>query len=345
MYGRLTFHPDDRGGNDLGRVQRRADRHEQDDSRGQYPRPRDNSFAQQRPRVFPEPRPQAAQPSEPEPEQPRGVFTENGAQFQKPARPHVPEYMKAARRQTSPEPQEFDVPARQEGDGARQNPYVLMSEKNADSEPKVKRRTLMIFTIAAAAVLAGVWISQLVFTAQTQAVYAARAAAEAAIANRHPFAYRELIEREAYANNLNPAFVAAIVLNESSFNPSAVSSKGARGLMQMMEDTSQWVYGSIGAGADYSFDLMYDAATNVKYGCWYLKYLSDKFGGDPVLVAAAFHSGQTTVLNWLSNAAYSSDQKTIALENIPESNTKDYVEKVMNSFAAYRRLYYEEVTV
>jgi soluble lytic murein transglycosylase len=204
---------------------------------------------------------------------------------------------------------------------------------------------LVILTFAAAFALACVWVAQLIFAGQTQAVFAARAAAEASIANKHPFDYRELIEREAVKNNLNPAFVAALVLNESSFNPSAESSVGARGLMQMMEDTAQWVYEQIGAGESYSFDLMYDAETNVRYACWYLSYLSGKFGGDPVLVAAAFHSGQTNVQNWLDNKAYSADQKTIALENMPDGNTKAYVEKVMKAFAAYRRLFYEEVTV
>ena len=275
------------------------------------------------------------------------MYRESGAQYEQPQRPYVPGYMQTAYRQSAPlEPREFDMPESQGDFVNRHNPYMVVSEKNKEGKPAVSRRTLTILVIAAAILLAGVWIAQLFFSAQIRSVYAARAAAEEAVAKNHPYpdGTRDLIEREAGKNNLNPAFVAAIVLNESSFDPKAESYRGARGLMQMMEDTAKWVYDQIGQGADYSFDLMYDAETNVEYGCWYLAYLSDKFGGDPVLVAAAFHSGQTNVLNWLSNEEYSADQQTIPLDKMPDGNTKAYVEKVMNAFAAYRRLYYEEVT-
>lgn len=345
MLGKVYFHQD--GDDTRGGAGRRVTRYEQSDSRGQYPRPRDNPFAQQKPRApvsVPLPPAQAA-PQPREEEAQREVYLKGAAQYEQPQRPHVPGYMQTAYRQSAPlEPREFDMPP--QGDFVnRHNPYVVVSEKNAAEKRAFSLRTLTILVIAAAVLLAGVWIAQLFFSAQVRSVYAARAAAEAAIAKNHPYpdGTRELIEREAGRNNLNPAFVAAIVLNESSFDPKAESYRGARGLMQMMEDTAQWVYDQIGQGGDYSFDLMYDAETNVQYGCWYLAYLSEKFGGDPVLVAAAFHSGQTNVLNWLSDMEYSDDQRTLPLDKMPDGNTKAYVEKVMNAFAAYRRLYYEEV--
>lgn len=346
MRTRVCFH---QGGDEYrGDALRRITRHEPDDSRGQYPRPRDNPFAQSKPRA-PGPPPPAQSPVPPpekrEVEAQREVFREGGVQYEQPQRPYVPGYMKTAYHQDAPlEPREFELPLQQADYINRQNPYVVMSEKNIDQTPKVKKRALIILAAAAAAVLAAAGICQLIFSAQTQAVFAARAAAGELIAEKHPFGYRELIEREAYDNNLHPAFVAAIILNESSFDPYAESYRGARGLMQMMEDTAVWVYDQIGHGAEYSFDLMYDAGTNVAYGCWYLSYLSAKFGGDPILVAAAFHSGQTNVFNWLSNKAYSSDQRTIPLDKMPDGNTKEYVQRVLNAFAAYRRLYYDEVT-
>ncbi|HPJ03772.1 MAG TPA: transglycosylase SLT domain-containing protein [Candidatus Limiplasma sp.] len=341
----FLFHPN--SDNIPGRVQRRADRYEQSDTRGQYPRPRNNEFAQQpKPRVFPTPQARIQQPA-PSPEadsEPQDVFTDHGAQYVKPARPYVPGYMRSDQ-QRQPPPQGFDQLTPQAGAVPGQTQYTVISEKNGEPKPKMSRRTQLVLIAVAAVVLAGVWIGQMLFSAQTQSIFAAREAQAQSIANKHPYSYRELIEREAYKNNLNPAFVAAIVLNESSFDPYAESYKGARGLMQMMEDTALWVSQNIGSGGEYAFDQMYDAETNVTFGCWYLAYLSDKFGGDPVLVAAAFHSGQTNVSNWLSNAQYSSDQRTIKLENLPDGNTKTYVERVLNAFAVYRRLYYEEVTV
>ena len=342
MRTRVFFHQS--GDGFRSGPQRRIARHEQSDSRGQYPRPRDNSFAQTKPRA-PVQAPPPPPPAPREEETQREVFREGGMQYEQPQRPYVPGYMKTAYHQDEPlEPQEFEMPVQQADYIKQQNPYVLMSEKNTDQTPKVKRRALIVMAAVAAVILAGAGIARLIFTAQTQAVFAARVAAEELIEEKHPFGYRELIEREAYANNLHPAFVAAIILNESSFDPYAESSVGARGLMQAMPETAEWIYGEIGNGTGYSFDLMYDAETNVTYGCWYLNYLSEKFGGDPILVAAAFHSGQTNVINWLNNAAYSSDQQTIELENFPDGNTKEYVQRVLNAFAVYRKLYYEEVT-
>ena len=342
MYTKIFFHQN--GDGYQGRVSRRANRYEASDSRGQYPRPRDNAFAQPQRRVPARPRP-VPQQMEPEPEQPRrGTFRDGNAQYEQPAAPYVPDFMRDARQpDRNAEPVPDDRPI-QQAEYLQQNPYTVVSEKNTDSTPVIKRRSLIILTIAAAVVLAGFWIGQLLFSAQTEAVYAMRAASAETIADKHPLSYRDLIEKQAVQNNLHPAFVEAIILNESSFNPSAESYKGARGLMQMMPDTAEWVHSQIGGGTNYSFDLMYHAEQNVTYGCWYLAYLSDKFGGDPVLVAAAFHSGQTNVINWLNNTAYSADQRTMQLENMPDGNTKAYVEKVLNAFAAYRRLYYEEVS-
>ncbi|MDD3214632.1 MAG: transglycosylase SLT domain-containing protein [Eubacteriales bacterium] len=231
------------------------------------------------------------------------------------------------------------------------NPYVVEApekrrrgEPPEDSEGGENRPRIPYLGIAvflAALLLVTLWILEMNFTGAKQTVLAERAAVQATQLDTHPFKYRELIEREAAANNLHPAFIAAIVYNESSFNPQAESSVGARGLMQMMPDTAEWVHGKIDSDTAYSFDLMYDPDTNVKYACWYLASLSNQFFNDPILVAAAFHAGQTTVKNWLANSQYSRDSQTIELQNMAEGPTKNYVSRVLNSYAIYRRLYYE----
>lgn len=188
----------------------------------------------------------------------------------------------------------------------------------------------------------GLWLLQVTFDRTTQGVLTARAEAEQAVANSHPYQYRELIETQAQLNNLHPAFIAAIVLNESSFRPQAESSVGARGLMQMMPDTAEWVHGKMDESATFSFDDMYDPQKNVRYACWYMKFLSDRFSGDPVLVSAAFHSGQGNVQNWLNNSKYSADGRTIDLEDMMDGPTKNYASRVLRDYAVYKRLYYEQ---
>ena len=157
--------------------------------------------------------------------------------------------------------------------------------------------------------------------------------------NGNSITYQSLIERYAAEYNLRPAFVAAIIRNESSFRTDAESSVGARGLMQLMPDTAEWIAGKIG-DSNYSFDHLYDAETNIRYGCWYLNYLSKLFRGDAVLVSSAYHAGQTTVTRWLNDKSISSDGVTIPVDKLPDGPTKQYAGRVTTSYGIYEALLY-----
>lgn len=105
-----------------------------------------------------------------------------------------------------------------------------------------------------------------------------RLEAEAAERAQHPLYYADTITAYADAQGLDPALVAAVILCESSYDPKAESRLGARGLMQLMPDTAEWVAHKLGEdGADYSFDNLYDPQTNIRFGTWYLGYLSRPF--------------------------------------------------------------------
>lgn len=105
-----------------------------------------------------------------------------------------------------------------------------------------------------------------------------RLEAEAAERAQHPLYYADTITAYADAQELDPALVAAVILCESSYDPKAESRLGARGLMQLMPDTAEWVAHKLGEdGADYSFDNLYDPQTNIRFGTWYLGYLSRPF--------------------------------------------------------------------
>lgn len=196
---------------------------------------------------------------------------------------------------------------------------------------------------AFAVILAAVvfWVMGSNYEKETALVLSARQAAEAAVAESHPLKYEELIAQKAQKYNLSPAFVAAIMLNESSFRPDATaSSTGAKGLMQLVDDTSEWVHGKLAWPEPYNPQDLYDPEINAEFGCWYLNYLSAEFRGDPVLVAAAYHAGQNNVQNWLNTSSYSPDGRTLSIDKIPFDDTRRYVTRVMNNFAAYKRLYY-----
>lgn len=155
--------------------------------------------------------------------------------------------------------------------------------------------------------------------------------------------YQDLIEKYAAEYNLQPAFVTAIIRCESSFNTRAESSVGARGLMQMMPDTAEWVGGKL--RDDFDYERLWQAEDNIRYGCWYLNYLSELFRGDPVMIAAAYHAGQGEVWSWLGNPDYSPDGVTLQLESFPEGNTKTYVGRVTKAYGIYQALLYPQDAV
>ncbi len=156
---------------------------------------------------------------------------------------------------------------------------------------------------------------------------------------QYPLSYRDLIEKYAAEYNLSPAYVSAIIRNESSFQPRAESGVGARGLMQLMPDTAEWIAGKLKVSG-YAFERMYDPESNIRFGCWYLNYLSRLFLGDPVSVTAAYHAGQGQVKTWLSDPLLSADGYTMPLSSLPDGPTKSYAGRVIIDYGIYQKKYF-----
>ena len=153
--------------------------------------------------------------------------------------------------------------------------------------------------------------------------------------------YRSLIEKYAGEYGVRPAFLAAIILNESSYDPNAyVASTGSRGLMQLLPSSKTYVRGTAFDGRSIEDNDLYDPELNVCIGANYIRILSDRFGGDPVLVACAYHAGPNNVDYWLYK--YSSDHKTLRYSEIPTQSTRDYARKVVDSYAIYCMHYYPD---
>ena len=149
----------------------------------------------------------------------------------------------------------------------------------------------------------------------------------------YPLAYEEMIASSAREFGLDPARVAAVIYCESSFRVSAVSSAGAVGLMQIMPSTRAWIAEKLNI-ENYSEESLYDPATNIRLGCWYLNYLNDRFGGDLTKVTAAYHAGGGKVDEWLKDERYSSDGETLA--ELPDNATGAYVQAVARAYDIYK---------
>ncbi len=190
--------------------------------------------------------------------------------------------------------------------------------------------------IALSALIAIAFTAQCLMSAYLKRQADLHVAEQQAIDENYPIEYREMIEKSAAEYQLQPAFVTAIIRNESSFRPRAESSVGARGLMQLMPDTAEWIAQKTKTNG-YAFERMYDPETNIRFGCWYLNYLSRLFSGDPVCVACAYHAGQGTVTSWLSDSRYSSDGIHLTLEQLPEGPTRQYAERVTRDYGIYQK--------
>ena len=154
---------------------------------------------------------------------------------------------------------------------------------------------------------------------------------------QYPLRYKEQIVSCSREFGLEPWHVAAVIRCESSFRPDAVSSVGARGLMQIMPDTGEWLAGKFDEEDVYSDDLLFSPETNIKYGCWFLKWLTVRYGGDRTLVTAAYHAGHGTVDGWLEDPEISPDGRTLA--SIPYASTRHYLEKIERACGMYQELY------
>ncbi len=157
----------------------------------------------------------------------------------------------------------------------------------------------------------------------------------------HPLAYSEYVEKYAEEYGMDKYVIYAVIKTESGFDPNAVSDTGARGLMQIMETTFEWIrdYGLGGTERDRSYDDMFDPETNIRYGAFLWNYLTEKFGCTET-AAAAYFSGIGEVSGWVSDPAYSSDG--VHLDTIPSKNAAHYVNKINTALATYRELYVQE---
>jgi soluble lytic murein transglycosylase len=143
----------------------------------------------------------------------------------------------------------------------------------------------------------------------------------------YPFAWRAELTEAAVAAGLDPYLVAAVVREESSYYPRAVSRSGARGLMQLMTGTAALL------APQRDLD---DPAHNLKIGARFLAALVRDFG-DTRLALAAYNAGPQRARRWWT--ARRTDDVEAFIEQIPYEETRFYVKKVVLSWDEYRRIY------
>jgi len=152
----------------------------------------------------------------------------------------------------------------------------------------------------------------------------------------YPEKYQSLVTKYSEQSGLDPCLVYAVIRSESSFNPSAKSSVGALGLMQITPDTFEWAMNKTSETEDYTSKDLYTPDVNVRYGTIVLSSFLNEFGDEQTAIAA-YHAGRGIVNKWLLNSDYSKDGKT--LYYIPFDNTRAYVKRVEATKKIYTGLY------
>ena len=149
---------------------------------------------------------------------------------------------------------------------------------------------------------------------------------------RFPLAYRDRVLAQAKAKRLDPAWIYAIVRQESAFIADARSRAGARGLMQIMPGTGRKIGRSLDKPLKSRKQLL-DANVSLEFGSTYLRMLLDQLDEHPVLAAAAYNAGPHRVERW--RPALQSMSADLWIESIPYRETREYLRRV----TAYTTIY------
>src|SRR4029078_5461283 len=159
--------------------------------------------------------------------------------------------------------------------------------------------------------------------ALTLAPWADHAVQEAVIL---PLRHDDIIRQQAAEKDLDPALIAGVIFTESRFRD-ATSHAGAKGLMQLMPDTADYIARKSGGTRFTRADLA-TPQINISYGTWYLRYLLNKYKGNTILTLAAYNAGEGKVDQWGGAAAAQGERFRVA-SHIPFKETRDYVHRVL----------------
>lgn len=153
----------------------------------------------------------------------------------------------------------------------------------------------------------------------------------------YPQKYTELVEQYAEENALPANLIYAMIRTESGFRPNVESHVGARGLMQITEETFDWIKMKLAPEESIVFTDLDDPAVNIRFGSYLLAACMQRYNGDISTACAAYHSGMGLVDELLQDAAYSLDGVT--LHTFPYAQMNNYVNKINQNYTRYNTLY------
>ncbi len=155
-----------------------------------------------------------------------------------------------------------------------------------------------------------------------------------------PLPYRAELERFSKVNGLDPFLVAALIRQESEFNPKAISRANARGLTQILPGTGRELSRKLKVRA-YGTASLFVPAVNLQLGTFYLKSIVDNLGGRWEAALAAYNAGPSRARAWSSWGEFREPAEFI--ETVPFAETRNYIQTVLRNADTYRRIYSGEI--
>jgi len=150
----------------------------------------------------------------------------------------------------------------------------------------------------------------------------------------YPLPYESPLRRESGKNDLDPAVVAGLIRQESTFQADVVSYANAYGLMQVLPKTAKLLAKQL--HVKYSKDKLFDPAFNIQLGTFYFKGLV-QLTGAPEYALAAYNAGEDRIAAWKAERNYAEIPELV--ESIPFTQTREYVQIVLRNAQLYRMIY------
>src|SRR5215210_5181755 len=155
-----------------------------------------------------------------------------------------------------------------------------------------------------------------------------------------PLRHEDIIRQQAEAKGLDPSLIAGVIYVESRFRDQT-SNAGAKGLMQILPSTADYIASKSGGTAFEQGDLA-TPQINISYGSWYLRYLLEHYHGNELLALAAYNAGEGKVDEWYRDASARGEDFEAAT-HIPFPETRNYVGSVLEVRSRYRQEYRREL--
>ncbi len=149
--------------------------------------------------------------------------------------------------------------------------------------------------------------------------------------------YSEYVEKYAKEYDVDKYLIFAIIKAESNFDQDAVSHREAKGLMQLMYSTAEEIAKKV--NVDLNEENILEPDININLGTKYISMLIQKYGNIN-LALAAYNAGSGNVDGWIEKGTLKEDGSDI--ENIPFTETNNYVRKILRDYEIYKKLYEEK---